>query len=179
MKRKSTKIITALFALFLVFALATVPADAKVLTKKLKNYGFTTSTSAAKKRAGVVKKGTYDIKLGKKGSGYAAFKALKSKTYSFTLYKVRAKKKGSYTCGYFYCMLPYEDSKTMIDMKDMKTKGGKSDALYVASKYNKSTLPVKSRYLTKRTGKIALKKGQIAYLYFCFFDGDTVRLNIK
>ena len=176
---KSTRIMTAFLAMFLAFALIAVPADAKVKTKKLKNCAFTTYTSVAKKKAGVVKRGTYDIKLGKKGSGFAAFKVPKTKTYKITLYKVRASRKGRYTCGHFYCMLPSEYSSSSITMMDMKIKGGTDDSLLLASKNTRQTGQMKYRYLTKRTGKIALKKGQIAYLYFSFFGGDTVRLNIK
>ncbi len=176
---KSTRIMTAFLAMFLAFALIAVPADAKVKVKKLKNCAFTTSTSVAKKKAGVVKRGTYDIKLGKKGSGYAAFKATKTKKYSFTLYKVRPGKNSSYSSGFFYCMLPSKYSKSSITIMDMKTQGGTDNSLYVSSKYHKQTGPVKDRFLTKRTGKITLKKGQIAYLYFSFYRGDTIRLNIK
>ena len=146
-------------------------------TKKLKKQSFTTTTAVANKKALTVKKGTTTVKLSSKGCGYLKFKASKAKTYSFTLSNLKSGA-GGYTCGYFYVMRKYGSSNQYIGQEPLKTYGGKSTSLYVATR-NGTYGEKAGQYRTSRTGKIKLNKGEVVYLYFSFYNKDSLKLKIK
>ena len=175
MKAAMKKVISLFLVLTMVISFSSVSTYAA--TKKLKNQTFTTDTAVANRKALSVKKGTYTVKLPSKGKGYLKFKAPKKATYSFTLSKLKAS--SSYSCGYFYVMRKYGTTNQYIGQEKLKQKGGKQEAMNIATR-NSTSGKVISRYLTSRTGKITLRKGEVVYLYFSFWSEDkSVVLKIK
>lgn len=160
-----------------VILASVTPVMASAKTIRLKPQSFVTRTKTAKKKSTTVKKGTTTIVMPTNGKGYLKFKATKKKKYTFTLSGLRPGKTGTYANGYFYVMRKYGSGK-YISMDRMKTQGGKSSALYLSNKNPKPPITSGS-FLTSRSGKIKLKKNEVVYLYFSFWTGDVLKLNIK
>lgn len=167
-----------LAALFMVLALvmtfAATPAYAAA-KKTVKKADFTTKTATIKKKATRVKKGTTKLTI-KKGEGYLKFTAPSTKTYSFKFSNVKC----SYGASAFVEVQTqdsYDPSYSFLTK--VKTKGGKSDTLWLSIGGYTSGSGVNKR-LASRTGKIKLKKGQDIYFYF--YNGtrkSTCTLKIK
>ncbi len=152
------------------------PVAASAKTIKLKPQSFVTKTKTANKASRVVNRGTTTVVMPSNGRGYLKFKATKKKTYAFSLSGLRTSR--SYSNGYFYVMRKYGRSKKYISMEKLLTQGGKTSALYIATKEYRYR-DLKTSFLKSRYGKIVLRKNETVYLYFCFSAGDCLTLNIK
>lgn len=173
------KALIAFLAATIAFtSFAPVYVEAKTTTVKLTANDYVNNATETKAKK-ITKKGTYNIKVKTTDNywykGWMKFKAPKTATYSFVFSNVNSKKKP--VSGYVLGSFATEYGSWMP--ANFSTKGGKSEYLYLASKKSYDRL-------TKRTGKIKLKKGQEIYLYFEFqkqFKGKagtmSIKLNVK
>lgn len=164
----------------LLVALAFVPTDAYAASSKtVKKAGFTSETKVIEKKATKVTKGTTKLTF-KKGEGFIKFKATKTKKYSFTFSNLKGKKTNN---AYITFKTPDKYSPEYSWSTPLKTKGGKSETLWLSVNGTKFTGNYKQidKPIVKRTGTIKLKKGQMAYFYF--YSGNnaktTATLKIK
>jgi len=171
------KFLAALIIVLLAFAL--LPAGAEAIpTKTVKDCKYQTRTSVIKKKATVVKLGTVKLNV-KTGSGYVKFKAPKTGKYAFTF--------SNATSANMYCdsafaelQVPKNRYSKYSFLTKMSTKGGKSNTLWLAAnKANSSADSGVGKTLPKRTGKIKLAKGKLAFFYYhCSGGKSKVRLTI-
>ena len=174
------KIIRRCFVLMLVAVMLTGAMSVSTFAaakKTVKKQTFDTKTKTIEKKATKVKRGTTNLTISK-GEGYIKFVAPKTKTYSITFSNVKTKNGGS---AFVEIQTRDADSPSYSFMTKVKTKGGKSNALWLSVNGTKFTeRDVLERPLAKRTGKIKLKKGQPVYMYF--YSGTkktTAKLVIK
>ena len=156
-----------------------VPAAAA--KKTLKNQSWTQNLEKAAKAAKTVKAGSMTIKLPSKGRGFLKFRVPETRTWSFTISGLKAKKKKKRTNGYMYVMKPYENNNLKIGQVYLETQGGKSNTLWLGSKKLVVGTKKTNWELRKRIGKTVeeLKAGEVVYLYFNFNPGDTLKLQIS
>ena len=177
MKKMWKRVSILLFTAVLLLSALSVTAYAGTKKVTIRNQGFTTSRAQANK-ARPVKKGTYKVKLGSKGSGYLKFKAPASKTYTFTVSSLKSKR-GS-CLGYFYLMDSSNYSnKTYIGQQKVKTQGGKTVALRISDGYRAKRTAKVDQYRSSRYGKLYVPKGSTMFLYFSFYNGASFKLKIK
>lgn len=177
---RSAKILAVFMAL--AVAIAFVPSLAYATSSKtVGKTGFTTTVKTIEKKAKTVKKGTTKLTYSK-GQGYIQFKAPKTATYSFTFSKVKATKK---TANNAFVEFQKKDSSSpkYAFLTDVKTKGGKTDTLWLSvngAKFSGGYYTALDKPIASRTGKIKLKKGEKLYLYFYNSTGKTTTtLKIK
>lgn len=163
-------------ALMLVATFAATPAYAAA-KKTVKKQGFTTSLAKVKKKAAKVKRGTTSLTI-KKGKGWLKFKAPKTKTYTFTFSDVKSAEFSSNAFVGVYKVAKYSSSS--VASVKVKTKGGKSNTLWLSCNGYAHANEMLERPIAKRSGKIKLAKGEWVYLYF--YNNDvktTANLTIK
>ncbi len=186
-EKKFGKILTGVLTFVLAFALtfsyvSPMTAQAKTKTITLKspvggNKMFLKKN--ADKTAKSVKKGSYTIRVNKKGydgEGFLKFKAPKTKTYTFTINNLKAPK-DDYANGYMAILKQGTYTPNVLVWQDkIKTKNGKTNSVQFADKED-------TKYHTNAYGKLKIKKGQTVYLYFSasgtYSDSVTFNLNIK
>lgn len=145
------------------------PATKSVAAKKaktVKKAKFCTATATINKKALKVKKGTTKLNF-KGGQGYLKFTAPATKTYKFTFSGVQCANYGG-ASAFVEVQTPYSSDTSYSFLTNVKTKGGKSNTLWLAYKghsfnYYSSNL---ARPIAKRTGSIKLTQGQDIYFYF-------------
>ncbi len=177
------KIFCILFCCFLIISLFSLNSDAATKVKTIKT-SVTDSSSEEKiiEKSPAVKRGTTLVKPGKSRTSYVKFTAPKTKTYTFTFSPVfTAKQQKDYVLGYFQiCSVTYDRLHTL----DLKTNGGTYYSLNVANKMyadaTKTSTPKSQRYLTKRSTKIKIKKGESVYISRYFeMNEKPVKVNYK
>lgn len=174
-----TKKLFALFLALTVAATLALPSAAFAATKTVKGCDFQTSTKVAKKKATTVKKGTTKLNV-KKGQGYVKFKATKTKKYSFTFSKVTSK--GFSSNAFVEVQSASKNYPSSITFLDVKTKGGKTNTLWLTANGYSPSGTGTYKTLPSRTAKVKLKKGQ--WVYFYIYNGangnkTSMQLKIK
>ena len=178
MKKKLKRLLAFTLAAVLLTGTFSVTADAAA-KRTVKKQIFTAMAHKVDKNAAKVKKGTTTL-VYKTSEAYVKFVAPAAKTYTFTFsdYKIKGESRGC-----IYACKKDKRDPGYLSYLTMSTKGGKADALWMASKgikEDKKTALVK-RHLHKRSTKIKLKKGEAVYFYF--YGGlpgkATMKLNIK
>lgn len=181
------RILMSLLSFILVLGFVSSGADAASKVKTVKT-SVTDSMSEKKilKKAPSVKKGTTLVKSSKSKTVYVKFTAPKTKTYTFTFTPdFSDKQTDTYVLGYFQiCSVTFNRLHTL----NLKTSGGKYIALNCANekyaKLTKDSTPKSQRYLTSRSTKIKLKKGESVYISRYFeknaeAEAVNFELNIK
>ena len=162
-----------LMVLTVSWAMATPAYALKKATIKSANYNVKRTT--VDKRATKLSKGTYKLTIAK-GSGYAKFTAPAAGTYTFVLSNVEDKNSAA-SCGYWFVMTTrgYRYTSEYIGQDKIPTNGGKATALHMAVNGYKDTRSKTkvNKYIVSRYGKIKLKKGETAYIYFKFLGQKT------
>ena len=160
-----------------VFAEEAATEETTVKTITLKKQKFTPKTSTAKKKAKEITIGESIVKMPAKGMGYLKFKAEKKGTYKFTFSDL-VKKKGDQK-GYINFQTAKSGKKSELVRNKVKTMGGSSYAVWIATKDLKSNSHPKIEWPRKsRTAKLKLKKGQEVYVFFSFEVKDTVTVKV-
>ena len=174
MKKLMKRSVALLMMLVMILA-ATSTTFAATKTKTVAKKDFTTSTSAIEKKATKVKTGTTKLYV-KKGQGFIKFVAPKTATYKFTFSKCTSKKRANN--GFAEVMKPDASSPKYSFLTDIKTKGGKSNTLWLSVNGAKFTdHDLVDRPLASRTGTMKLKKGAVIYMYL-YFGGDPVKTTL-
>lgn len=177
MKHYTRRILAVFLMLVMLMGTMSVSTFAATKTKSVNKRTFTTSTKAIKNKAATVKRGTTKLVI-KKGRGYVKFKAPKTKNYKFTFSNFKDKKRNS--VGYIYIQKPDKYSPKYSFQETVKTKGGKTTALWLSANGYKFGGKVLYRPIAKRSGTIKLKKGETVYIYFNFGSSKhTGKMNIK
>lgn len=173
-KKLNWKRLLAMLLVAIAIAAAINPVNAQAKTKKktitLKVVSNYDSQTTAKKKSTTVKTGyIYTVKLKQymalSYGGYLKFKAPKTKTYKFTVSGVKHPVKKSILQGTVSFKNPTAYGFFPIYVK---TRGKKTDRLYVAAKTYKPGFSDATNYYTSRTGTVKLKKGQTVYLNLDF-----------
>ncbi|MCR5293516.1 MAG: hypothetical protein K6E28_11655 [Eubacterium sp.] len=177
MKSKNLKKIVSLFLAFAIIATVffAVPNKVDAATTQVKT-GVTLSNY---KKAQAVKLGTSKVILCKNSSGTTKFVVPSTGTYVFKISNVSAPGKKLNGFVSFYTPVNY-----LQDLKG-RTQGGTEDTLRVANSaflsswnknnnYQKST-PANERYLSYRTMKVKLTKGQKVYMSAFFAGAGTAK----
>ena len=171
MNTKVLRTMQRIVSIIMAFAMAVllvnpISAEAKTKTLNLKSADISNPyvSYIGKTATTVTKTGSYKIVQKKQSDGtfvgYIKFVAPKGKNYSFTLSNLKCKgNEQIYGAVQTYFHDNYSDS---IKSAYTKTKGGSKTILQLAHKKLGSDL------ITKRTGKITLKKGQVLYLRYQF-----------
>ena len=165
-KKKIRYGLAAMLAILVAWAL--VPTHALAATKTVKSTGFLNGDAAAiLKRDAVVKKGTTKLTFSKT-SGWVSFLAPATKTYTFTLSGLKSPSKQCQSVAVSTYLRETKSNPYVLNKK-VATKGGKTDALYLAvngTKFTAKVCPqVLSRPLATRTAKVKLKKGQRIFFF--------------
>ena len=181
MKNAGSILKKLVLVLMVAFCIAGVrPVIAKAATKTVKNLKYTSElTSAVKKKAAAVKKGTTKLKV--KKSGFLKFKVPKTKTYTFTISGQKASD-GDYNNGYAYIMRPTSrsyTSKLYLDSLTVKTQGGETTSIYFNSERNSYSEVTTGSFIPKRICKVKLNKGETIYFYISFLKKGSFNLKIK
>ena len=167
--------------MMLAMILAATSTTFAATSKTVKKKDFSTSTKVLEKSATKVKKGTTKLVI-KKGQGYIKFVAPKTKKYSFTFSNVTTKKRNNN--GFVSFQKPDADSPEYSFHYKVKTKGGKTETLWLSvngNKFSKKSHPqLIDRPIASRTGTVSLKKGEVIYMYLYFSTGShNAKLVIK
>ena len=176
MKFNAKKLVSFILAVAIIAAaFLAVPSKVEAATTQVKT-GVTMSNY---KKAWAVKLGTSKVILCKNSSGMTKFVAPSTGTYVFKISNVSAPGKKLNGFVSFYTAGSY--------LKDLKgrTQGGTEDTLRVAnsaflSSWNKNNnyqkdTPANERYLSYRTMKVKLTKGQKVYMYGFFAGAGTAK----
>ena len=178
MKKTLKRSLVMILATVLLIGTFAVTADAAA-KKTVKKLSYNAEMSTIKKKATAVKKGTTNLTY-TKGQGFIKFTAPSKKTYSFTFSNLKAKGE---TSAYVVFQVKDKDYPKFLIDAVVSTKGGKTDALWLASTGSPESKKGKvvDRFLHKRTGKIKLKKGETVYIYFesAVNKKNTMKLVIK
>ena len=135
------------------------------------------------KKSPAVKKGTTYVKSSKSATTFVKFTAPKTKTYTFTFTPVfTEEQEENWVLGYFQiCSVSYDALHTL----SLKTEGGKYIALNVSNELyaneTKDSKPKSKRYLTSRSTKVKIKKGNTVYISRYFeknAEPDKVNYNL-
>ena len=159
-KRRRAVAVMLLIAVMICSSLSTAAAA----KKSVKTQVFTTKTSVAQKRATTVTKGTTVLTFNG-GRGYIRFKAPATKTYTFTFSNIKDTEK--HVVMSIGVQKPNKGDKSHLNLVDVRTQGGKNCFLKMAAngyrdKYGSGT----NKYLTTRSCKVKLQKGQVLYFHF-------------
>ena len=162
--------------MFLLLIMIVIPVSAAT-TITPKYCDFTTSYSTANKYAKTVYTGDYLVNIKNANESYLKFTPSSSGTYVFTVSGLKDSK-NSYRCGHL--RLNVKDNKNGLDWLKVKTQGGSTDALEIATEDDDpdeeepAELHLRSRY-----AKISLNKGEPIFLHYYFTGGVSFKLNIK
>lgn len=159
-KRRRAVAVMLLIAVMICSSLSTAAA----VKRSVKTQVFTTKTRVAQNRATTVTRGTTLLTFNA-GRGYIRFQAPATKTYTFTFCNI--KDSGRHSVMSIAVQKPNKGDKSHLNLVDVRTQGGKDCFLSMASngyrdKYGKGT----NKYLTSRTCKVLLQKGQVLYFHF-------------
>lgn len=159
-----------------VIAPTTDLAEVQAATKKV------TGAANWKKAPSVKIKKTYKVTSKNQKGTYVKFKAPKAGKYVVTIYNVNSigAKASDYDShlANFYIRKPYNSD--YLTLAKVKTQGGKSDVLFMATpdSYNAHYKGVKvttKTYLQKRTATLTLKKGETIYVNMNYYTGKKCR----
>lgn len=171
MKEGTHKLQKRIMVLVLLAAavMALLPLHTYAAAKKVKPVAWSQCNDLAvvKKKAAKVKKGKTTLSFKAKSydyDGFVMFKAPKTKTYTFTFSKPTPVNVSF--SGKIFAAVPDAKTNTLVE-KMVATSGG--DSIYLSMGSVKFVSGVRSnltgvdRYLTKRSAKVRLKKGQKLY----------------
>ena len=136
-------------------------------TISLTDLNLGASAAQMKKAAKAVKKGTATICARR---GYAKFTAPAAGAYTFTYSNLRTKGVSGY--DYNRGLMIFLDSNSYF--KYISTVGGSTPTLRVASSYAATGGTSAEAWLTSRSAKVNLKKGETIYIYHDLGYGNTL-----
>lgn len=186
MRNSWKKYLAAFMILSFAAVILTVPVaakktkKAKVVKTKLHNLGYTTNRALVDAKATPTGLGKRTYAVRKSGCGYIKFTAPHDATYTFTVSGLKRNKKRSLPGKHYWFRILTVDpaNQWLLTLNEVQTQGGKTRNLYFWRKNIKKGSK-RFQYLKKRYGKIYLRTGQTAYVYFCCNKKDSFKLKIN